>query len=287
MYEKDKEKKLNKDPKTTGHEWDGIQEFDSPDPLWLRYTFYIALFFALGYWFMYPSWPSQYNNGILGWSEYSELNKSLDEVAKVRNQYLEEFNKMSFDEIQKDEKMYKFAIAGGRIAFLNNCAVCHGIGGGGNDGYPNLTAGSWLWGGKIEDIYQTIKYGIRSEHDETRQSVMAAFGKDKILAPADIDVLANYVFNLAKKGVDNDPNGKALFLNNCASCHGSDGQGNHEFGAPALNDAIWLYGKGDLLTIHDIIYNGRAGVMPYWAGKLPDYTIRQLTLFVHQLGGGE
>lgn len=287
MKEKEKEKKLkNKDPQTTGHEWDGIQEFDAPDPLWLRYTFYLALFFALGYWFLYPSWPSQYSNGILGWSEYSQLDKSLEDITKVRSQYLEEFNKLSFEQIKSDEKLYKFALAGGRIAFLNNCSQCHGVGGGGNRGYPNLTAGAWLWGGKVEDIYQTLKFGIRSEHDETRQSQMAAFGKDNIIPHEDIAILTEYVINLAKKGVDSDQKGKAIFLQNCASCHGSEGQGIHEFGAPALNDAIWLYG-GDIESVHNSIHNGRAGVMPYWTGKLPDYTIRQLALYVHQLGGGE
>ncbi|MFI4955386.1 MAG: cytochrome-c oxidase, cbb3-type subunit III, partial [Gammaproteobacteria bacterium] len=264
MNEKENEKKQkNKDHQTTGHEWDGIQEFDAPDPLWLRYTFYIALFFSLCYWLLYPSWPSQYSNGILDWNEYSQLDKSLEDITKVRNQYLEEFNKLSFEQIKADPKLYKFALAGGRIAFLNNCSQCHGVDGSGNKGYPNLTAGAWLWGGKIDDIYQTIKYGIRSEHDDTRQSQMAAFGKDKIIPLEDVDILTNYVFNLAKKGVDNDPNGKALFLQNCASCHGSDGQGNHEFGAPALNHATWLYG-GDTATIHDTIYYGRGGVMPYW-----------------------
>lgn len=271
--------------KTTGHSWDGIEEYTNPDPFWLRLVFYITMFFALGYWLLYPSWPAQNQHGILEWTSVKALDKSLDEVAALRKEYQAEFDKASFEEILKDPKLLKFALAGGRSAFQNNCAMCHGVGGGGNIGYPNLTAGAWLWGGKPDDIYTTLKHGIRSTDPETRMSNMAAFGEDGLLTADQINLLTDYVIGLYNNAATK-PEAAALYAENCASCHGDKGQGNYEFGAPALNDAIWLYG-GDRATVFATIYHGRAGVMPYWSGRLDDSTIRQLTIYVHQLGGGE
>lgn len=280
-------KKDNKEQvvKTTGHEWDGIQEYDNPDPFWLRLGFYIALFFALGYWICYPSWVGQHEHGILDWSASKEVQRGLEEVKALQKPYLDLFNKSSFKEIMQDPDLLHFAKVGGTFHFANNCAVCHGQGGGGNVGYPNLTAGAWLWGGKVEDIYTTLLYGIRSGHDETRNSIMAAFGKDNILNVAEINLLVDHVIGLYEKKPTN-PQAVKLFQEHCAACHGKEGQGLYEFGAPALNDAIWLYG-GDRETVFNTIYNGRGGVMPFWTNKLDDATIRQLAIYVHQLGGGE
>lgn len=280
---KEQEKKIN----TTGHSWDGIDEYINPDPFWLRLFFYIALFFALIYWILYPSWPTPHSGGLLKWSSTKELEESQAEILALRAEYQAAFDKASFEEILKNEKLLKFAMAGGKSAFENNCAPCHGVGGGGSMGYPNLTTGAWLWGGKLEDIYTTIKYGIRSGHEESRESQMAAFGKDKILDTDQISALANYVIYLSSDNSKlEDKNIQKLFIENCASCHGVDGSGSREFGVPNLRDAISLYGKS-YENIFDVIYYGRAGVMPYWVDKLSDSTIRQLTIYVHQLGGGE
>jgi cytochrome c oxidase cbb3-type subunit 3 len=273
------------EPKTTGHEWDGIKEYDNPDPFWLRIIFYVMLFFSLVYWILYPSFPSQQNDGFLSWSQYKEVEQDLAEIKALQENYLSDFNKASFEEILKDPKLLKFAIAGGKSAFNNNCAVCHGVGGGGQPGYPNLAAGMWLWGGKPDDIYTTLKHGIRANDDETRQSQMAAFGRDGILTNTQIDILVDFVIGLhnGQKGSD-DAN--KLYQTHCASCHGVNGEGGREFGAPRLNTPIWLYG-GDKETVRDVIYNGRQGVMPSWKDRLDDSTIRQLVIYVHQLGGGE
>lgn len=282
---KDKKRTDQEKVKTTGHSWDGIEENDLPDPFWLRGLFYITLFFALGYWFLYPSFPSQDQDGILNWSQYKQMQDGLDEIKELRKVYQEEFDKKPFEEILKDEKLMKFALTGGRIAFLNNCAMCHGSGAQGNVGYPNLTTGAWLWGGKVEDIQQTLFYGIRSGHEETRESQMAAFGRDGLLKKEQIEQLVHFVMGLSKGEIYSAESNK-LFQANCASCHGAEGKGNYEFGAPNLSDAVWLYGP-DYDTIYDVIYNGRGGVMPYWKGRLDDSTIKQLSIYVHSLGGGE
>jgi cytochrome c oxidase cbb3-type subunit 3 len=194
----DKKPQLNSEEyKTTGHEWDGITEYDSPDPFWLRLLFYIMLFFSLGYWLLYPSWPTPNSEGFLNWSSAKQLQESLAEIEAVRADYQAEFDKASFEEIFKNQELMKFAIAGGQSAFQTNCAACHGNGGRGNTGYPNLTTGAWLWGGKVDDIYTTLKYGIRSGHDETRDSQMAAFGRDGILTAEEVNTVADYVMTLA------------------------------------------------------------------------------------------
>ncbi|MGB1539695.1 MAG: cytochrome-c oxidase, cbb3-type subunit III, partial [Rickettsiales bacterium] len=159
----------------------------------------------------------------------------------------------------------------------------HGTGGAGSAGYPNLNDDDWLWGGKPETIYQTIRYGIRSEHDEAHASEMPAFGD--MLSAAEIQQIADYVLSLSHKG-EGSETGVQLFADNCASCHGADGRGDREFGAPNLADAIWFYGdtKGDIAAQ---IRKPKHGVMPHWVDRLDDATIRQLTIYVHSLGGGE
>ena len=276
-----KRKEKNKSQKTTGHQWDGIKEYDNPDPSWLRVLFYGALIFAIVYWLFYPSWPTPNSVGVLDWSAEKQLEQELQEIEKMRSSYQEQFDKASFDDILKDKGLLKFALAGGYSAFQNNCAVCHGTNAQGNLGYPNLKDGEWIWGGSIDDIYTTLKYGIRSDHEETRESAMAAFGKEGILSKEQISSLAYYVMNLNNKKY-NDPKAEALYQEQCSSCHGKNGEGSIEQGAPNLQDAIWLY-SGDFASIYDVIYNGRAGVMPYWEGKLSDSTIRQLAIYVHQL----
>jgi cytochrome c oxidase cbb3-type subunit 3 len=278
-------KKKIEEQKTTGHEWDGIKEYDTPDPFWLRLLFYVALFFGLGYWILFPSWPAQRNEGMLKWTSQHELAEAQLEIIKRRAEYQSDFDKASFQDILKDPKLRKFAVTGGKAAFQNNCAVCHGAGGGGNPGYPNLASGAWIWGGKPDDIYQTLKFGIRSGHDETRDSQMAGFGKDKILTAEQVNILTDFVIGMHSNKGGSDV-AKALYQQNCSTCHGVNGEGKRDVGAPALNDAIWLYGS-DRDTVYDVIYNGRQGVMPYWVGKLDDATIRQLTVYVHSLGGGE
>lgn len=279
-------KKQKHESKTTGHEWDGIKEYNNPDVLWLRYTFYLAVFFSLGYWILFPAWPTPHDVGVLGWSSVKEVNRDIAEIEKIRKKYQDEFDKSSFEEIIKNPKLLKFALAGGKSVFENNCAQCHGAGGGGNPGgYPNLTTGGWLWGGKLDELYTTMKYGIRSEHPETRQSIMAAFGKDKILTADQINKVTDYVISL-RNLPDSSSEGHKIFQENCFSCHGEQGQVRREFGAPNLTDAVWLYGK-DRETVHDVIFNGRGGVMPYWEGKLSDSSIRQVVIYEHQLGGGE
>ncbi len=185
--------------------------------------------------------------------------------------------------------MLALARARGKTVFGDNCAPCHGSGGAGAKGYPNLNDDEWLWGGSLDQIMQTIQFGARSGHPKAHESAMLAFGKEGVLKKDQIVTVANYVRALSglptAAGYDAAA-GKKIFADNCTSCHGDNAKGNQELGAPDLTDKIWLYGS-DEATLVETISNGRAGVMPAWVGRLDPSTIKALTVYVHSLGGGK
>lgn len=301
-------KNKNKDKlsgvETTGHEWDGIKELNNPLPRWWLWVFYVCIIWSIGYWVIYPAWPTLTGEherggtkGAIEWTQYKKLSDEQQEIIAKRNEYLHSFHKASFEEVINNPELYTFALAGGKAAFKDNCATCHGTGGEGAKGFPNLNDDDWIWGGKMEDIYQTIKYGIRM-HDDARQSVMPVF-KD-MLSQEDILAVAEYVKGLRtnataspKEGVSGEalaslPLGARVYQENCAACHGINGKGDKEFGAPNLADAIWLKSEnGSTSAIMNQVKNPKHGMMPAWVERLDDDTIRQLTIYVHSLGGGE
>ncbi len=274
---------------TTGHEWDGIHELNTPLPRWWLYTFYITIIWSVGYMVLYPAVPllTDFTRGTLGYSSRGELAKSIETAKAAQSELRRKLEAASLDEIRSDQQLFNFAKAGGKAAFKVNCIQCHGSGAEGSKGNPNLNDDDWLWGGKLLTIHETIQHGVRFEEDEdTRSSDMPAFGKDELLTPAQIDALTDYVISLSASGEGATEDGAKLFQTNCASCHGEKGEGNREFGAPSLADKIWLYG-GDKATIRQSIHASRKGVMPAWAHRLDALTIKQLAIYVHALGGGE
>ena len=276
---------------TTGHSWDGIKELNTPLPRWWVITFYITIVWAIGYFIVYPAWPtlSGYTRGVFNYSSRAQLQTDLADLKAVRGEKAAQLASASLSQIESDPSLLAFARALGKTAFGDNCAACHGTGAAGAKGYPNLNDDDWLWGGKLEQIQQTIKFGVRSGHKQAHEGNMLAFGRDGILKSDEIVTVANYVRSLSGLAVKKELNldaGRKLFANNCASCHGDAGKGNLELGAPNLTDKIWLYGS-DEATLIETITNGRGGVMPTWEGRLDPATVNALTVYVHTLGGGK
>jgi cytochrome c oxidase cbb3-type subunit III len=276
---------------TTGHEWDGIKELNTPLPRWWVWLFYATIVWAFGYWVLYPAWPTigGYTTGVLGYTNRTQVAADLADLQKVRGDRGAALLQMSLADIEKDPALLAFARAQGKAAFGNNCAPCHGVGATGGVGYPNLNDDDWLWGGTVTAIQETIAYGVRSGNEKAHESAMPAFGKNGILKPDEIVAVANYVRSLSglpvRQGVDL-AKGKAVFADSCSSCHGDDAKGNQDLGAPNLTDRIWLFGS-DEAAIIETITNGRGGVMPAWSGRLDPATINALAVYVHTLGGGQ
>jgi cytochrome c oxidase cbb3-type subunit 3 len=271
---------------TTGHEWDGIKELDNPMPRWWLWTFYATIFWALVYTIAYPAWPlvTSATTGILNWSSRADLQAELVSAEAAKSDYIAAIEKASVEEILADDTLRQFAISAGAAAFKVNCVQCHGSGAAGSPGYPNLNDDEWLWGGSPEDIRATIAHGIRfAGDDETRVSEMPAFAD--ILSRNEIDAVVKHVLALSSGGDVADA-GAEIFAQNCAACHGETGKGNPELGAPDLTDAIWLYGS-EPAEIAAQIRRPRHGVMPAWEARLGETAVKELTVYVHSLGGGE
>jgi len=276
---------------TTGHEWDGIKELNTPLPRWWLWLFYACIAFSVGYWILMPAWPTfgGYTHGLLNHSAREDAMAAVRALKTARAAKETALAHASLREIEKDPDLLQFSLAEGKAAFGDNCAPCHGAGGQGGHGYPNLNDDVWIWGGKLEDIQHTITVGVRSTSPDTRQSQMPSFGRDGILKPTQIDDLTQFVLHLRAQPSNAAAVKRAtkLFADNCSTCHGPEGKGNRSMGAPNLTiHSGWLYGSRRE-DIHDQIWNGHGGVMPTWEGRLSPETIKSLAIYVHSLGGGE
>jgi cytochrome c oxidase cbb3-type subunit 3 len=275
---------------TTGHDWDGVKELNQPLPKWWLYVLWATVAWAVVYCVLYPSVPgiTGYYHGMIGYFQRDAVDADVAAVEKQRAGAMDRIKALSFADIRKDPQLLAVAQTAGRITFAENCQPCHGAGGGGNVGYPALAAGNWLWGGKVEDIYQSVTFGIRSGLDNARNSQMPRFGADGILKPAEIQAVAEHVtamYGLPVTGT-RAAEGQRVFAENCAVCHGDAGQGNREVGGPRLAARTHLRGD-DRAAIQAQIFNPRMGVMPNWNTRLDDAKIKSVVLYVHSLGGGE
>ena len=276
----------------TGHDWDGIKELDTPLPRWWLWTFYATVVWALAYTIAYPAWPmlTGATPGVLGYSSRRDIAAEMTAAKAAQGELLGKIAALPLDDIRKDPALLQFATAAGRAAFRINCIQCHGTGAAGGKGYPNLNDDDWIWGGTLDQIHTTLQHGVRFLADaDTRQPPqMPAFGTDGVLKPGQINDVADYVLKLSGNEHDAAAAERAvqIYADNCAACHGKDGEGNREFGSPRLADAIWLYGSGKA-AIAAQIARPRQGVMPAWNTRLDETTIKQLAVYVHSLGGGD
>ncbi len=287
-------KKAENQVSTTGHSWDGIEEYNNPLPRWWVWVFYLTIIWGIGYTIAYPAWPmlSGATPGVIGSDQRADVRAEIERFNKQNEaiqQELVAYDLMSTAPMPPELKAY--AENQGAAVFKNNCAQCHGAGAAGvqGKGYPNLVDNDWLWGGTVDDIHTTVLHGIRNSTDaDARYSEMPKFGADALLTPEQIGQVVEHVLQLS--GQDHDAaaatEGATIFADNCAACHGPEGTGDRAQGAPNLADAIWLYG-GDRATLTETVTNARFGVMPGWTGKLTEEEMRAVALYVHSRGGGE
>ena len=278
---------------TTGHEWDGIRELNNPLPRWWLYIFYITIVASVVMWVFMPAWPAlpgmgTNTLGISGQSDRSDVAAAVGDLRSARAETGQALINASLEEILADPELRQFAQAAGESAFGDNCATCHGAGGRGFPGYPTLADDVWIWGGSLDEIQHTITYGIRQDNDETRFSMMPAFGRDQTLSSPQIRSVVHYVRTLSdlEEASEESHEGEAIFAEHCVSCHGEDALGNQEEGALNLTDFDWLYGS-DFDTIYNSIYNARNSRMPAWNERLDEATIKSLAVYVYGLGGNE
>ncbi|MER8995855.1 cytochrome-c oxidase, cbb3-type subunit III [Mesorhizobium sp. M0500] len=274
---------------TTGHEWDGIQELNNPLPRWWVVTFYATIVWAIGYTIAYPAWPLLHSatTGVLGYSSRNEVKNELSAAEAAKGKYVAAIESKSVSEIAADDGLREFAVAAGGAAFKVNCVQCHGSGAQGTKGFPNLNDDDWLWGGKADQIQQTVTHGIRFASDpDTRLSEMPAFGD--IITADQIKQVSAYIASLSQTVSDQSlvAPGAKVFVENCVACHGDNAKGNKELGAPDLTDAIWLYGSGEA-AIAAQVTAPKQGVMPAWGARLGETRVKELAVYVHSLGGGE
>lgn len=279
------------DPDTTGHEWDGIQEFNNPLPRWWLWAFYLTIIWGIGYTIAYPAWPlvNGATQGLLGHNTRASVAAEISRYEEANAPVEAKLAAADLNAIASDPELANYTANAGGAIFRTRCAQCHGSGANGAVGYPNLLDNDWLWGGTMEDIHLTVSHGIRNTEDpDARYSEMPKFGADELLEPAQIDQVVQYVLQLS--GQEHDAGlaaeGMTVYADNCSSCHGEDGTGDRNQGAPNLTDAIWLYG-GDQATLTESVRNARFGVMPAWTGRLSEADIRAVSAWVHSRGGGE
>lgn len=277
---------------TTGHEWDGIKELNTPLPGWWVWVFYACIVWAVAYMVVYPAVPlgGSFTGGLLGWHSRTALTTDMAEAhAAFHADKVARIDGMEVTDILADDALRRYATRAGEVIFKENCAACHQSGGAGIYGYPTLADDEWLWGGDPDTILTTIRYGVRDDanYDDTRFNAMPAFD---YLSEEELGALADYILATAE-GQMPEGRGQDLFAENCATCHASAFEGpipdgNREMGAPALNNQIWLY-KGTREALIAQMTHPQNGVMPGWAGRLSDSDLKAATIYVHSLGGGE
>jgi cytochrome c oxidase cbb3-type subunit 3 len=257
-----------KEGETTGHVYDGIEEYNNPLPKWWLNLFYICLVFSMGYLLLYPGLGNF--KGLLNWTQ---VNQFEEEVTEAKKKYEPLFLKYRSIPIQALSQIKQATEMGKRI-FVNTCFGCHGSDARGKAGYPNLTDNIWLYGGSPESIEQSILHG--------RKGQMPAFGQQ--LTAHQIDSLVQYVGQLSGNVVNKikAKTGKAIFDQQCFVCHGKNAKGNPLMGAPNLTDSDWLYG-GAATTIAHTIRHGRNGEMPAHFDVLGKNRVHLVAAYVYSL----
>jgi cytochrome c oxidase cbb3-type subunit III len=254
---------------TTGHVWDGdLQEYNNPLPRWWLWLFVITAVFGLAYLALYPGLGTFGNTK--GWSQIEQYEQQSAQAEAVLAKTFAPFAVQSVAQLERDPG----ALRVGRNLFLNNCATCHGSDGRGAPGFPNLADSDWLWGGDPDTVLASIQNGRAGMMMPWRE-VLGSQGTEDMLA---------YVLSLTDRPISSGTAlyGKEKFGQLCFACHGADGRGNPQLGAPNLTDNVWLHG-GSIAAVRDSIARGRNGQMPAHLERLGETRTKLLAAYVLSL----
>ncbi len=254
--------------RTTGHVYDGIEEYDNPLPKWWFQLFIWSMVWAVVYLIWYPGLGAW--KGLGGWTQVKQLEQEMESAQEGYKKTYDPFMEEAIADLAHNSK----AMEVGFRLFMDNCTLCHGADGGGNIGIPDLTDGDWLYGGDPDAILQTITHG--------RRGSMPAWGK--IIGSEASTQVTEYVLKASKQEHNEAlaSKGSVVFQQYCSACHGADGLGSIAIGAPNLVDEAWLYGG----ERNDILYSvvmGRHGVMPAQEELLREEKIYVLAAYVYSL----
>lgn len=273
---------------TTGHEWNGIKELDTPVPRAVYFFLILTTTFGLIYLICMPALPlgRTYTKGILGYDERAVVHRDLATATEARASWHEALDRSDFAQLEGDSALRQEIREAGRLLFGQNCAACHGIDATGNSGFPDLAGGALNWGDSPEAIRETIRVGVNSSHPDSQVAQMPAFGQDGLLQRGEAEAVVAFVYDLSRRGLDRSrlehPEGAKIFDDQCAACHGEEARGNPDVGAPNLTDRTWLYG-GDRQTIFATVWKGRQGRMPTWESRLGARDVKLLAAYVSSL----
>lgn len=275
---------------TTGHEWNGITELNTPVPSVVWFFLSLAVTTAAIMWVLLPAFPlgTTYTRGYLGVDQRNTVEQALMHAQNEREAWLREIADTPPTDIRQNQVLMSSIRRAGKTLFQDNCAVCHGMEANGGSGFPSLIDGAWLWGGDMSAIEETLRVGINSGHEETRSAEMPAFGRDGILEENEIENAIAYVQSLSQPDAKNDrpsmiAEGRAIFEENCSACHGETATGSTDMGAPDLTDQHWIYG-GDVASLRQTLWQGRKGHMPHWEERLTEADRRLLAIYIQDLG---
>ena len=184
---------------TTGHEWNGIKELNTPMPLAFRIWLWASIAVVVLFWILYPSWPatSNYLKGTVGYSSRLAVNDAVAEGAAKRAEAFAVLTETDLDTLVEDETLQAKFEDDIAVLYRDNCAVCHGRDLEGQTNFPNLVDDHWLWSGWAEEIEYTLQVGINSTHEDTRFAEMPAFGRDEMLPDEEISDIVEYVLSIS------------------------------------------------------------------------------------------
>jgi cytochrome c oxidase cbb3-type subunit III len=256
---------------TTGHVWDeDLRELNNPLPRWWLWLFILTIIFGLVYLAIYPGLGNF--AGSSGWSSERQLAEQSAEADRLLARTFKPYEHRSVESLASNPDALRI----GRNLFVNNCAACHGSDGRGAPGFPNLSDRDWLWGGTPAAIVQSIAEGRVSTMPAWREALGGDSGVEDVL---------RYVMSLSGRQLPAGDlaNGRAKFAAICSACHGADGRGNQQLGAPNLTDQVWLNG-GSVVAVRETIANGRHAEMPAHLARLGQTRVNLLAAYVLSLG---